>query len=136
SSLLRVGKRKEAMDLIQTSLAVCDWVLGERPWDWYAKSAYTGLCCDTAETLGSLGEDDEAQKLLKRAWTVFFKQHGKEELLDRYKLFPQKGSVPAGATDADRAFFEGFGPNADKVKSGMTRFTIPCDFGGQKYPFH
>jgi len=67
---------------------------------------------------------------------VRLKQYGKESLLDRYAELPLKGKVPPGATDADREFFERFAPGADKKKSGMKRFTIPCDFAGKKYPFH
>jgi len=135
SSLMRTGKRKEAADVLQLALELCDRNLQVQPWDWYLKNAYSGLCFGTASTWVEMGEPANAQPLLRRGWSVFLKQYGKEALLDRYSELPLKGKVPPGASDADREFFERFASGADKAKSGIKRFTIPCDFAGKKYPF-
>ncbi len=139
SSLIRSGQRKEASEVLQQTLDLCDWSLQERPWDWYLKDAYGGLCFDAASTWNEVGESVEVQPLLRRGWTVRLRQHGKDlSLLDRYAELPLKGKVPSGATEADRAYFERFAADAleKKKETGMKRFTIPCDFSGKKYPFH
>ena len=136
SSLMRTGKRKEASEVLHTALELCDRTLQEHPWDWYLKDAYSGLCFDAASTWVELGEPANAQPLLKRGWGVALKQFGKEALLNRYSELPLKGKAPAGATGADSEFFKSFAKGADKKKSGMKRFTIPCDFSGKKFPFY
>lgn len=136
NALVRTGKRKEARELIQTSLDLCDWILTERPWDWYTKDAYSGLCFDAAQALVEVGEKEEAQPLLKRAWQVRLRQFGKEDLLGRYKVLPLKGMVPDGATADDKSFFESFSSAPEKSKGGIKRFTIQCFFNNVKYPFH
>jgi hypothetical protein len=135
-SLIRIGKRKEGKNALRVALELCDAILGEHPWDWYLKDAYTGLCFDVASTLAEVGEPGDAQTLLKRGWTVRLKQYGKEALLERYPVLPLKGEVPAGADDSDREFFQSFAKGAAPGKSGMKRFTFPADFAGKKYPFH
>lgn len=139
ASLMRTGKRKEAAQLIDSAVGLCDRSLSERPWDWYTKDAYTGLCFTAAEAWIEVGEPELAQPLLRRGWTVSLRQFGRESLLEKYAELPQRGKVPSGATDDDRVFFEKFAPQKEKKgksDSGIKRFTIPCDFSGKKYPFH
>ena len=135
-SLFRTGKRKEARQLLADALALCDIILAERPWDWYVKDAYSGLCFETAAILSELGDADEAQPLLKRAWIVRAKQFGKDDLLQRISQLPLKGKVPSGASTEDTKFFKRFVPDAPPEESTMKRFTIPCDFDGKKFPFY
>jgi len=136
TALIRVGQRKEASQLTESVLALCDRSLKEHPWDWYMKDAYTGFCFDVAVAWVEVGEPTIAQPLLRRGWTVRLKQFDREDLLAKYSEMPLKGKAPSSATTADREFFEAFGPNADKSKSGIKRFTVPCDFSGTRYPFH
>ena len=135
-ALLRTGRRREAGQLLKDALALCDAILEERPWDWYVKDAYSGLCWESAAVLTELRESELAQPLLRRAWGVMLKRYGKEELLDRYSELPLKGEVPVNASPDDETFFTGFGKNSDPKKSGMTRFTVPADYSGGRYPFH
>ncbi len=137
-SLMLRGKRKEASENITSVLAFCDRVLLEAPWDWYLKDAYSGFCFETAAIWVQLGEPNAAQPLLKRAWDIVLQRFGKEQLLSKYNRLPTKGLVPSGASEEDQEFFESFGPQDEQQKksSGMKRFTIPCDFAGNKFPFH
>ncbi len=142
-AMILTGHRKEAEELMSQALDLCDWSLKEHPWDWYLKDAYSGLCFETANAWNELGEPAEVQMLLRRGWEVRLKQFGKEALLASYPVLPLKGKVPAGASAADREFFERFlaadgekSTAGEKKTSGMTRFTISCHFGDKKYPFH
>lgn len=136
ASLLRIGQRKEAAEVIAETLDMCDRSLAQRPWNWYVKLTYSGLCFNVADTWIEIGDRASATPLLRRGWTVTLHQYGRESLLEKYSDLPQKGKVPQGATDDEREFFEKFAATADKSKSGMSRFTIPCDFSGTKFPFH
>lgn len=135
-SLFKTGKRKEASELLASTLELCDWILKERPWDWYTKDAYSGVCFDAAELLVEMGESAEAQPLLKRAWQVRSRQFGREAIMSRYAELPLKGKSPANATKEDKEFFDSFAPGSDKSKSGIKRFTVPTFFSGKSYPFH
>ena len=134
NSLMRTGKRKEAKDLLNGGLAMCDAVLRVRPWDFYTKESYIGLCFTTAETLIELGDPTEAQPLLQRGWKVYFHRFGKDSMINSYAKLPLKGKFPEGVSESDREFFEMFVP--DTKKGGIKRFTIPTDFSGTRYPFH
>jgi TPR repeat protein len=136
NSLIRTGKRKEARELLQTSLELCDWILKERPWDWYTKDAYSGLCFDAAQALVEVGEKEEAQQLLKRAWQVRLRQFGKEALLEKYKTLPLKGESPDSASANDKTFFESFSSDPAKSKGSLQRYTIQCIFNNVKFPFY
>jgi serine/threonine protein kinase len=133
---LSSGRREDAEDLLADSLALCDAILTERPWDYYAKDAYFGLCFAVAEQLATMGDEDSAQPLLRRGWAVLLKKFGKEELLDRYPMLPLKGRVPVGASPEDVTFFESFGKDDPARKNGMKRFTIQIFFSGERYPSH
>jgi hypothetical protein len=131
-SLMRTGKGKEAAELLDGGLQLCDRALKETD-DWALKEAYADLCFDAASAGVKLRESADPQLLLRRAWSVRIKQYGKEkELLTRYTL-PLKGNVPAGATGEDREFFERFATGNDKKKSSRVRFTIRCSFSGKQY---
>lgn len=136
TSLMRTGKRQDAIQVEETALAICDRFLKAHPWDWYLKDAYMGFCFETASTWIELGENSRSQTLLKRAWKVCMSRYGKESLLNRYSTLPLKGKVPSNVTAGDRAFFERFAPNADIKNSGITRLKIPCDFAGKNFPFN
>ncbi len=163
--MIKQGKRKEASELIDATTHQCQVWLKERPWDWYLKDAYTGVCFDLADAWFETGDIELIQPLLLQGWTIRLKQFGKEELLSRFEgKLPRKGQVPTGATDAERDFFVRFAkdktdekPSKDgqstasissakpaanskdppkKSDSGIKRFTIPVDVGGRKYPTH
>jgi TPR repeat protein len=143
-TLLRTGNRKEASELLKSTIDLCERTLVGRPWEWYVKEGYLGLCFDTANTYHELGEFKKVQPLLQNAWNITFKRHGKDNLISRYKTLPLKGEVPAGASESDKKYFLMFkkeskkGSKKDpkkKKKSLMKKFTIPCDFGGKKAPF-
>lgn len=134
-SLFRVGQRQEAATALEVGLAVCDRSLQERPWDWYIKDAYSGLCFDVAAVWLELGERAMAQPLLRRGWTVRLRQYCREHLLDRYPELPLKGVVPVGVADEDKEFFLSFGSNANAGKSSLKKITIPVDFAGKNCPF-
>lgn len=134
NSLFRTGKRKEAKDLLNGGLAMCDAILRERPWDFYTKESYLGLCFSTAETLTEIGDPAEVQPLLQRGWKIYAHRYGKESLMNSYAKLPLKGKLPDGVSESDREFFEMYVP--DTKKSGIKRFTIPTDFSGTKYPFY
>lgn len=165
TALIKQGKRKEASELIDATTHQCQVWLKERPWDWYLKDAYTGVCFDLADAWFETGDIELIQPLLLQGWTIRLKQFGKEELLSRFEgKLPRKGQVPTGATDAERDFFVRFAkdktdekPSKDgqstasissakpaanskdppkKSDSGIKRFTIPVDVGGRKYPTH
>lgn len=135
SSLLKTGDRKEGKQLLNDALALCDGILAEKPWDWYTKDAYSVLCFDSAAALSELGDTIPVQPLLRRGWSVIFKEHGKEDIMGRYTNLPLKGQVPDGATADDTAFFKKFAPGAPVKDSDEVMFTIPVEFDGTKYPF-
>jgi len=135
TSLLRTGQRPEATAVIEDALSLCDRSLRDRPWDWYTKDACAGLCFSAADAWIELGERAIAQPLLRRAWEITLRRLGREEILARTPELPQKGKAPAGASTEDREFFESFGPDRDASKSGLKKFTIPCDFAGKTFPF-
>jgi hypothetical protein len=165
TALIKQGKRKEANELIDATTRQCQFWLKERPWDWYLKDAYTGVCFDMADAWFETGDIELIQPLLLQGWTIRLKQLGKEELLSRFEgKLPRKGQVPSGATDAERDFFASFAKDKTdenspkdgqstastassksatnskdapkKPGSGMKRFTIPVDVAGKKYPTH
>ncbi len=156
NGLLKGGNRKEGKQLLEDALALCDGVLKDRPWDWYSKDAYGGLCLTAAATLWELGDNDAVQPLLQRGWSVLLKEFGKEDMLKRYAKLPLKGQVPDGASATDAAFFKGFrteeqkkavktekpgkiegAEKSDKAEGAgeLKKFTVPIDFSGTKYPF-
>lgn len=140
SSLLKTGHRLEAKKLLDSTLSLCDRTLSERPWEWYVKDNYTGLCFDTAKTFNEQGSFDEVQPLLQRAWASYFKLYAKEEIEGRYPILPLKGNEPIEASEEDMIFFQRFitveGDNGEsKNKLGMKVFTVSCDFAGVEAPF-
>ncbi len=136
AALIKAGQRKEADEAINETLELCDKVFDVRPWDWYAKDAYAGLCFESAAAWVEIGEQDNVQSLLKRGWTVVLRKFGQLDILDRYAVLPVRGKVPNNATDEDREFFEGFVEGGKSSQSSrIVRFTIPCDFAGNKFPF-
>lgn len=134
-AMLATGRRQEALKQLREVLALSDAILEQRPWDWYLKEATATMCWEVAAMLAEVGETEQVQPLLKRAWTIRLTQYSQEDLLQRYAVLPLKGSAPANASDADRAFFLSFASKA-KGSSILSRFTIPTDFAGKKYPFH
>ncbi len=122
NSLLKSGNREEGRQLLAESLALCDAILAEKPWNWYAKQAYVDLCFDSAASLSAREDRAAAQPLLRRAWIVMLKQAGKSESewLQSYagKDLPLKG--------AEGSF----------TLQNMKRFFVPADFNGTKVRVH
>ncbi|MFM9068593.1 MAG: DUF2610 domain-containing protein, partial [Planctomycetota bacterium] len=162
TALIKQGQRKEAEQLIVTITKQCQVWLKDRPWDWYLKDAYTGVCFEAADAWFETGDVELMQPLLLQAWTIRLRQFGKEDWLPKLTgRLPRKGQVPSGATDKERDFFARFAIDkskdeknksdsgstatntskngettaAKKSDSGMKRFTVPIDFAGKKYPF-
>jgi TPR repeat protein len=136
-ALLRTGKRTEATKVLNSTVDFCAACLNLRPWDWYLKDAYAGLCFEPAAAWTELGEPGIAQPLLRKGWTIVATQSGKEAILRRYSDLPLKGQTPDSATGDDKEFFDSFGKekSGEKKKYSITRFTIPCDFAGKSFPF-
>ncbi len=144
TAMIRVGNRKEAAELIEAILTLCDRCLQEHPWDWYTRDAYSGLCFDAADAWNELGEPLAIPPLLRRGWEVRFRQYGREDLLAKYPDLPMRGKSPAAAAKEDKEFFERFEPDEgrDKKKEGtnkkqsfMKKFSVPVVFGNVKSPF-
>ena len=125
----------EAKTTVDAAVELCALSLKERPWDWYMKDAYSGLCFEAAEAWREVGEPVAAQELLRRGWSVNLRQFGRESLLDKFELMPFKGDIPEGATDKERDFFQRFTTKSPR-SSWVSRFTIPCEFVTEIYPFH
>lgn len=162
-ALIKQGKRKEAQDLVEATTKQCQVWLKQRPWDWYLKDAYTGVCFDVADAWFETGDVELMQPLLLQGWTIRLKQLGREDLLQRFSgNLPRKGQVPSGATTAEKEFFERFASDKSdndkptsnqtaasktetktanakdepkKRSTGMKRFTVPIEFAGKKYPY-
>jgi len=56
--------------LLRQTLALCDRILNERPWDWYLKEEYERLCFMSAQTLG------ERERAYTQVWTKIIKDKG------------------------------------------------------------
>jgi hypothetical protein len=138
-ALIRSGREQALPQPLNETLSLCDAILVQRPWDWYVRQSYEELCFKVAAELqiATNGHSAQIQPLLRRGWTVYLKDHGREELLARYPKLPLRGDVPDGATSEDAELFAGCAPGGDPHhKYGMERFTIPVDFGGTKAPFY
>jgi acyl carrier protein len=155
-SLIRVGKRKEAESAQKDVLDFCERILEDSPWDYYIKDAYRILCFEVAKTWEEIGNSDQVQPLLKRGWSWEMRRWGREDMLARYRTLPLLGSVPDDAKGDDREIFECFKSYSEdeknveakvkenrekmckkwRIREGMKRFTVPCDFDGVKFPFH
>jgi hypothetical protein len=133
-SLLKTGQREEAMQLLTQTLALCDAIFAERPWDWWVKEPYRRLCFDVAGELTATGATASAQPLLRRGWTRLLQLHGKDIDLDHYPELPLLGDVPPMAAPDDAEFFSSFAKG--HIDTRLIRFTVACDFNGIKYPFH
>jgi len=138
-SLLKVDDRENGKRLLDQTLALCDAILSKKPWDWYVRNAYEGLCFDAAAAFSEFGDTDEVQALLRRAWREIYWQYGKADNLDRYTTLPLRGEVPAGASEEDVAFFKTFGPRGKPgIKNdrySMKRFTLPIEVDGERSQF-
>ena len=138
-SLLKVDDREDGKRLLEQTLALCDAILSKKPWDWYVRNAYEGLCFDAAAAFSEFGDTDMVQSLLRRAWREIYWQYGKADNLDRYTTLPLKGDAPAGASEEEVAFFKTFGPGGKPgIKNdrySMKRFTLPIDFDGERSQF-
>ncbi|MFM7844116.1 MAG: tetratricopeptide repeat protein, partial [Planctomycetota bacterium] len=56
TALIKQGQRKEAEQLIVTITKQCQVWLKDRPWDWYLKDAYTGVCFEAADAWFETGD--------------------------------------------------------------------------------
>ncbi|MCC7313876.1 MAG: DUF2610 domain-containing protein [Planctomycetes bacterium] len=135
-SLYATGYRMEASRLADDTFSMCDAILAERPWDWYVKTGAMRLAWEAGQALTELGDLDKAQVYLRRAWRIAFAMYGREDSIDKYTNLPLKGNVPENAKGSDREFFAYFAPNSKSQVYGMTRFTVPVEFAGTRYPFH
>lgn len=117
NALLKSGNRKEGEQLLAETLKLCDNVLSERPWDWFAKRAYVDLCFDTAATLSDLNDVAAAQPLLRRGFVERLRQN---EWNESKWLEEHAGkNLPL-----DR----------NEVYIGGKKFTIQADCDGTMYP--
>jgi hypothetical protein len=141
TSLIRSGRVAEGRQLLEDIYALSQNILADRPWDWYVRTNTNSLCFDGANALHETGNKEETQLWLRRGWEMFKEYYGDDIDLDGYSELPLRGDVPENisAGSGDARFFEqmqSYEVRGEKQSSGMKRFTIPCDFGGEKFPFH
>ncbi len=138
SSLFSAGYRAEATTLADRASNMVEMILRERPWDWYVEDNAGGLYFTVGASLRDLNEQEKSQKYLSRAWVFTFNRFGRSDLIGKYAMLPVKGGLPEKVSDADRSFFEKFAKSEKKPdeRTGITRFTIPVDFDGTKFPFY
>jgi Domain of unknown function (DUF2610) len=134
-ALYKSGKKSDAQRIWTQACTVGDAILAERPWDWYLHDSYMGLCFEGGGVLSKGGDKDEAQLLLRKAWTLQKEFVGATVDLNSYRELPIKGNMPESGPAQDMPFFSFYKPGEqDGWKE--ERFTVPCDFGGVKSPFY
>jgi hypothetical protein len=134
-ALLRSGDPKKGKLLLADAQTLCNAILIDRRWDWYAKEGYKNLCFDAADALSVIADSKAIQPVLRIAWSIALKQAGKEALLDRYAQLPLKGKIPDGASAEDAEFFKSFSSGVSNRNGGTKEFLVPIEFNGTKYPF-
>ncbi len=146
-ALYNDGRRDQAAEIVDTVTAMQDEHLRDRPWDWYAKEAYTGFGFEVAKVTALLGDRARSQDLLYRSWSLLFGRYGQAEFVQQHKgALPQRHELPEGMPDEDTAKFVRFmndetreafkAKSSVEIPSGsMKKFTIPTDFGGTTAPF-
>jgi TPR repeat protein len=132
-SLCALGYRDEAIKQIDEAFALCDAILAMRAWDFYLRDAAKGLGWSAGAALAELGDEKKSQQYLRRAWKLQFEMDGREDLMNHFVTLPLKGELPKDGSAEDRAYFDKFRPGAKSSK--LTRFMVPANFAGTKYPF-
>ncbi len=123
----REKRYSEAIAACQKAIDVRKTVYGEAPWHWYIESNLGSSYQQLAESYRELG-DFKQEVLAAREYLriIIGPRYGAK--LEPY-LDPAQEANEEEANRI-REFIEA------STKSGMKRFTVPCDFAGRKYPFH
>jgi tetratricopeptide (TPR) repeat protein len=134
-SLLRIGRRDDAQQLLNDMFAACERTLENRPWHFYVRTAMFGMCFDAAKVLSELGELEKAQAWLRRGWAVYKEYSGSDIDLANYSQLPLKGAVPENIPEDDDAFFARM--NSTQEGGGLGKeFNIPIEINGVKYAWN
>ncbi|MBX3322688.1 MAG: DUF2610 domain-containing protein [Phycisphaeraceae bacterium] len=138
-SLYTLGYRADAARQTDEAFVMFDAIIAQRPWDWYLRGAATHLGWEAGAAALHAGDHENAQRFLRRGWTVQAEFEGQEDLIARTTILPVKGVIPPGIPEKDTAYFRVFAlGSADRDKAdprwGLIKFTVPFDFEGRKIP--